>query len=151
MKYLKTFESFSPINEEEEGLFGSIKKFIQGDVVQDALDRMPAQLLFPGLDINNEKTHPSKQEMEKRFSEIAKKIELVKSEKDINKKNEILKEIFGDWEDPKHRDTLIRLGIPYNRVRAELGCMTPEEKEEWEDMVASHHGTGWEGSTGISL
>jgi hypothetical protein len=148
MKYLKTFESFSPINEEEE-FIGAIKKFIHGDVVQDALDRMPAQLLFPGLDINNEKTHPSKQEMEKRFSEIAKKIELVKSEKDINKKNEILKEIFGDWEDLKHRDTLIRLGIKYNSVRAELGCMTPEEKEDWEEQVGKSMSTGYEGSRGF--
>ena len=148
MKYLKTFESFSPINEEEE-FIGAIKKFLSGDVVQDALNKMPAQLLFPGTDINNEKTHPSQQEIDKRFSEIAKKIELIKSEKDINKKNEILKEIFGDWEDPKHMATLIRLGVKIQSVRAELGCMTPEEKEEWEEMVASHHGTGWEGSRGF--
>jgi hypothetical protein len=146
MKYLKTFESFSPINE-EEGFFGSIKKFLSGDVVQDALDKMPAQLLFPGTDINNSKTHPSQQEIDKRFSEIAKKIELIKSEKDINKKNEILKEIFGDWEDPKHRDTLIRLGVKIKSVRAELGCMTPEEKEEYDSMPGGS--TGWEGSRGF--
>ncbi len=148
MKYLKTFESFSPINEEEE-FIGAIKKFISGDVVQDALDRMPAQMLFPEIDINNEKTHPSKQEVEKRLSEIAKKIELIKSEKDINKKNEILKEIFGDQEDPKHMATLIKLGIKYNRVRAELGCMTPEEKENWEEQVGKSMSTGWEGSRGF--
>ena len=36
MKYLKTFESFSPLNE-EEGVFGNIKKKLLGDVIENNL------------------------------------------------------------------------------------------------------------------
>jgi hypothetical protein len=127
MKYLKTFESFSPINE-EEGIFGALKKSLFGDVIEDNLIRFAS--IF-----------------KKSEDEIYKIVEQIRAEKDISKKNELLKSIIGDFEDKNRRDTLIRLGCKYNRVRYELDCMTPEEKEEFDSRPGGS--TGWEGSRGF--
>jgi len=125
MKYIKTFESFSPVNEEE--LFGSVKKFLKGDVVEDSL-------------INN-KFFPKDKD------EVRKVIDQIKSESDISKKNELLKGLIGDWDDKDVLFKLIRMGVKTNEIRAELGCMTPEEKESYESRPGGS--TGWEGSRGF--
>lgn len=131
MKYLKTFESFSSINE-EEGIFGDVgkalkKKFI-GNLVEDHLE------LITLLSKKNE-------------SEVRKSIEQIKSEKDISKKNELLKELIGDWDDKNVQSKLSRISFKVNGLRDELGCMTPEEKEAYDSRPGGS--TGWEGSRGF--
>jgi hypothetical protein len=133
MKYLKTFESFSPIN--EEGVFDTIssayksgkKKFL-GDVIEDNL------IKFASI-------------FKKSKDEINKIVDQIKSEKDISKKNEILKELIGDWDDKNVYSKLVRIGVSVNKLRDELGCMTPEEKDKFDNRPGGS--TGWEGSRGF--
>jgi hypothetical protein len=134
MKYIKTFESFSPVNEEEE-IFGSIKrgmekakKLLQGDLIEDQLKII---------------TVISKKDE----NEVRKVIDQIKSEKDLLKKDELLKELIGDYTNNDVRKSLIRMGVKTNEIRYELGCMTPEEKEEFEARPGGS--TGWEGSRGF--
>jgi hypothetical protein len=127
MKYLKTFESFSPINE-EEGVFDTIKKSLLGDVVEDHLK------LITILSKKDE-------------NEVRKSIEEIKSEKDISKKNELLKELIGDWDDKNVQSKLSRMSFKVNGLRDVLGCMTPEEKEAYNNRPGGS--TGWEGSRGF--
>jgi hypothetical protein len=127
MKYLKTFESFSPINE-EEGVFDTIKKSLLGDVVEDHLK------LITILSKKDE-------------NEVRKSIEEIKSEKDISKKNELLKELIGDWDDKNVQSKLSRMSFKVNGLRDKLGCMTPEEKETYNNRPGGS--TGWEGSRGF--
>ena len=126
MKYIKTFENFSPINEEEE-IFGAVKKFLLGVVVEDSL-------------IKNKF-------FQKDENEIRKVIDQIKSEQDVSKKNELLKGLIGDWNDRKVAEDLTRRGVKYNSLRDELGCMTPEEKESFDSRPGGS--TGWEGSRGF--
>jgi sulfatase maturation enzyme AslB (radical SAM superfamily) len=133
MKYLKTFESFSPIN--EEGVFDTIsnavqktKKSLFGDVIEDQLKTITV------LSKKNE-------------SEVRKAIEQIKSEKDISTKNELLKELIGDWDDKNIQSKLSRIGVKVNSLRDKLGCMTPEEKESYDSRPGGS--TGWEGSRGF--
>jgi len=125
MKYIKTFENFSPVNEEE--IFGAVKKFLLGDVVEDNL-------------INNKF-------FTKDENEVRRVIDQIKSEKDISKKEELLKGLIGDYDDNKVREELTRRGVKYNALRDELGCMTPEEKESYDSRPGGS--TGWEGSRGF--
>ncbi len=133
MKYLKTFESFSPIN--EEGVFDTISNVVQkakksliGDVIENQLKTITV------LSKKNE-------------SEVRKAIEQIKSEKDISKKNELLKELIGDWDDKNVQSKLSRVGVKVNSLRDELGCMTPKEKEAYDNRPGGS--TGWEGSRGF--
>lgn len=150
MKYLKTFESFSSINE-EEGFFDTIsnvvkkvKKGLLGDVVEDNLQLILA-LKFPAT----AESEPSQEEINKSWNEMLDVADQIKSEKDMSKKNELLKELIGDWDDKNVRSKLTRIGVKVNELRDELGCMTPEEKESYDNRPGGS--TGWEGSTGISL
>jgi hypothetical protein len=126
MKYLKTFESFSPIN--EEGVFDTIKKSLLGDVVENHLK------LITILSKKDE-------------NEVRKSIEEIKSEKDISKKNELLKKLIGDWDDKNVQSKLSRMSFKVNGLRDVLGCMTPEEKETYNNRPGGS--TGWEGSRGF--
>lgn len=142
MKYLKTFESFSPINEEEEGFFGDIgkafKKKFTGDVVEDHLK---AIMFLSKKDEN----------------EVRKVIDQIKSEKELSKREELLKSLIGDYDDNDTMQDLIRTfsihkvdggsRLSINALRYELDCMTPEEKEEYEKIKGGS--TGWEGSRGF--
>lgn len=139
MKYLKTFESFSPINE-EEGFFGDIgkkvSKFFVGDVVENHLKAI---------------IYLSKKDE----TEVRKVIEQIKSEKELSKREELLKSLIGDYDDSNIMKDLIRIFSIYKEdgtrlsvtaLRYELDCMTPEEKESYETIGGS---TGWEGSRGF--
>lgn len=126
MKYIKTFESFSPINE-EEGIFGTIKKSLFGDVIEDSL-------------INNKFFTKDK-------NEVRRVIDQIKSENDITKREELLKGLIGDYDDKDVLFSLIRMGVKTNQIRYELDCMTPEEKEEFDEIKGGS--TGWEGSRGF--
>jgi mRNA-degrading endonuclease YafQ of YafQ-DinJ toxin-antitoxin module len=141
MKYLKTFESFSPINEEEEGFFGDmgkkLSKFFLGDVVENHLK---AIMYISKKDEN----------------EVRKVIEQIKSEKELSKREELLKSLIGDYDDSKVMEDLIRIFSIYKEdgvrlsqsaLRYELDCMTPEEKEDYESIKGGN--TGWEGSRGF--
>lgn len=140
MKYLKTFESFSPINE-EEGFFGAAKKFLVGDPIEENLIKgMHANGLIKYL---NDSRDLSKEDENK----VIKGREQIESEKDMTKKNEILKELIGDWEDGNTSDRFSRMGVKCNLLRDKLGCMTPEEKEAYDSRPGGS--TGWEGSRGF--
>lgn len=142
MKYLKTFESFSPINEEEEGFFGDMGKklsnFFTSDVVEDHLK---AIMYISKKDEN----------------EVRKVIDQIKSEKELSKREELLKSLIGDYDNWKTMENLIRIfsihkvdggsRLSVNALRYELDCMTPEEKEDYESIKGGN--TGWEGSRGF--
>lgn len=140
MKYLKTFESFSPINE-EEGFFGDIgkkvSKFFVGDVVENHLKAI---------------MYLSKKDE----TEVRKVIEQIKSEKELSKREELLKSLIGDYKNANTLNNLIKVFSLHNvdgtrlsvtALRYELDCMTPEEKESYETIKGG--GTGWEGSRGF--
>ena len=107
-----------------------IKKFFKGDIIEKQLET----IVF--LSKKNE-------------NEVRKVIDQIKSEEDLTKKDELLKSLIGDYDDPKHREYLIKMGISGggSALRYELGCMTPEEKEEFESRPGGS--TGWEGSRGF--
>ena len=137
MKYLKTFESFSPINEEEEGFFGELKKKFTRDVVEDHLK---AIMYISKKDEN----------------EVRKVIDQIRTEKELSKREELLKSLIGDYDDVNIMPELIRTfsifkgdgpRLSINALRSELDCMTPEEKEDYESIKGGN--TGWEGSRGF--
>ena len=127
MKYIKTFESFSPINE-EEGIFGAIKNAFKSDIIEKQLET----IIF--LSKKNE-------------NEVRKVIDQIKSEEDLTKKEELLKSLIGDYDNIDVHSKLIKMGLKTNQIRYELDCMTPEEKEEFEEIKGGP--TGWEGSKGF--
>ena len=138
MKHIKTFESFSPINEEEEiwGAIKAAKKFLVGDVVENHLKVI---MYLSKKDEN----------------EVRKVIDQIKSEKELSKREELLKSLIGDYDNWKTMENLIRIFSLHNgdgyrlsvsALRYELDCMSPEDKEDYDSRGGS---TGWEGSRGF--
>lgn len=116
MKHLKTFESFSVINEEE--IFSGVKKFLYGDKIEDEL--------IPYLVKSGKKENMVKSEIDK-----------IKSEKDITAKNKLFNSLIGD------ESKAIQNGVKINDIRKELGLLTKdEEKEYWKRKGSKGHNFG---------